>query len=168
MYQLYNTIQWVSNFATRYSDIYCKFKKNFPEFYIRDSIKTHLRRKKSRTGHDLPISVNDRVKSPICESQFDFRNMQSFARIKLSRKFSNLQYSGDIGPECLSLCLLGNFPCFNLSSADFFQNSFWNTIRVSNSLNPDQARHFVWPDLGPNCLQRLAADDTSRQRVTVK
>ena len=36
------------------------------------------------------------------------------------------------------------------------------TIRVSNSLEPDQARHFVEPDLGPNCLQRLSADDKSR------
>ena len=30
---------------------------------------------------------------------------------------------------------------------------------MSNSLDPDQARHFVGPDLGPNCLQRLSADD---------
>ena len=35
------------------------------------------------------------------------------------------------------------------------------------SLDPDQARHFVGPDLGPNCLQRLSADDTSEQRVKV-
>ena len=28
---------------------------------------------------------------------------------------------------------------------------FFNTIRVSNSLDPDQARHYVGPDLGPNC-----------------
>ena len=35
---------------------------------------------------------------------------------------------------------------------------FFNTIRVSNSLDPDQARRFVGPDLGPNCLQRLSAD----------
>ena len=35
---------------------------------------------------------------------------------------------------------------------------------MSNSLDPDQAQHFVGPDLGPNCLQRLSADDT-RQRV---
>ena len=43
---------------------------------------------------------------------------------------------------------------------DFFQkNYFKNTIEVSNSLDPDQARQFVGPDLGPNCLQRLAADD---------
>ena len=30
---------------------------------------------------------------------------------------------------------------------------------MSNSLDPDQARHFVGPDLGPNCLQRLSTDD---------
>ena len=33
-----------------------------------------------------------------------------------------------------------------------------NTIRVSNSLDPDQARHLVGPVLGPNCLQRSAAE----------
>ena len=57
-----------------------------------------------------------------------------------------------------------------LSSADFSKSifpksSFRNTIRVPNILDPDQARHFVRLDLGPNCLQRLSADDTSRQRV---
>ena len=26
---------------------------------------------------------------------------------------------------------------------------------------------FVWPSLGPNCLQRLSADDTKRQRVNI-
>ena len=36
---------------------------------------------------------------------------------------------------------------------------------MSNSLDPDQARHFVGPDLGPNCLQRLTVDGTSGQRV---
>ena len=30
-----------------------------------------------------------------------------------------------------------------------------------NSLDPDEARHFVGPDLGPNSLQRLSADGTS-------
>ena len=48
-----------------------------------------------------------------------------------------------------------------LSSADFFPKltfskvSFRMTIRVSNGLDPDQDRHFVGPDLGPNYLQRL-------------
>ena len=36
---------------------------------------------------------------------------------------------------------------------------------MSNSLDPDQARRFVGPDLGPNCLPMLSADDTARQRV---
>ena len=45
-------------------------------------------------------------------------------------------------------------PYFTLWMLDFF-----NTIRVSNSLDPDQARHFVGPDLGPNCLQGLSADN---------
>ena len=34
-----------------------------------------------------------------------------------------------------------------------------NTIRVSNVLGRGQDLHFVGPDLGPNCLQRLLADD---------
>ena len=37
-------------------------------------------------------------------------------------------------------------------------------MRMSNSLDPDQTRQFVWPDPGPNCLSRLSADDTGRQR----
>ena len=64
--------------------------------------------------------------------------------------------------------MLGNFACF-LSYVDFFffklnfsKNSFRNAIRVSNSLDPDQARQNVGPDLGPNCLQKLSADDKSR------
>ena len=52
-----------------------------------------------------------------------------------------------------------------LSELNFSKNSFKNTIRVSNSLNPDQARLFVGPGLGQNCLQRLSADDTRMLRV---
>ena len=36
---------------------------------------------------------------------------------------------------------------------------------MSNSLDPDQDGHFVGPDLSPNCLQRLSADDTGGVRV---
>ena len=45
------------------------------------------------------------------------------------------------------------------------KNYFRHTIKDSHSLDPDQARHSVGPDLGLNCLQRLSADDTCRQRV---
>ena len=56
----------------------------------------------------------------------------------------------EIWMKQVSVCLfmLGNF----------FQNSIRNTIRMSNSLDPDQGQHFVGPDQGPNCLQRLSAD----------
>ena len=30
-------------------------------------------------------------------------------------------------------------------------------IRVSKSLDPDQERHFVGPDMGPICLQKSSA-----------
>ena len=49
-----------------------------------------------------------------------------------------------------------------LSLADFFSffffNSFRNIIRMSNSLNLDQAGQNVRPDLGTNYLQKLSAD----------
>ena len=54
-----------------------------------------------------------------------------------------------------------------LSSADCIQNQLYRniisgiTIGVSNSLDPDQARHFVGPDLGANCFQRLSDDDNT-------
>ena len=40
-----------------------------------------------------------------------------------------------------------------------------NTIRVSNRLDPDQAQHFVGPDLGPIYFQRLSADDELSQEI---
>ena len=52
-------------------------------------------------------------------------------------------------------------PYFTLWMLDFF-----NTNRVSNSLDPDQTRHFVGPDLGPNCLQRLSADIAGKELNT--
>ena len=39
---------------------------------------------------------------------------------------------------------------------------------MANRLDPDQARRFVGPDPDPTCLQRLSADDTSKQRVKLK
>ena len=58
---------------------------------------------------------------------------------------------------------------FFLSTDYFLQNSEHSTglhctCRVANRLDLDQARHFVGPDLAPNCLHRLSADDNSRNR----
>ena len=45
----------------------------------------------------------------------------------------------------------------------FFQNQlFRKIISVSNILDPDPVRRFVVPDLSPNYLQKLSADDTMR------
>ena len=72
----------------------------------------------------------------------------------------------------LTLCLLGIFSCFFcrlliFSKSNFSKNSFRNTISVSDRMDPDQSQRFVYvgPDLGPNCLQRLSADNTSRSRA---
>ena len=70
--------------------------------------------------------------------------------------------------------MLGNISCFLLSSVDFFQNQLFRkkifleyhqsvkTVRLQ--IMPDD---FIMPDLDPNCLQILSADDTivSSQRV---
>ena len=49
-----------------------------------------------------------------------------------------------------------------LSSAGCFLEFFLNFFKKFFQADPDQARHYVSPDLGPNCLQSLSADDTSR------
>ena len=49
----------------------------------------------------------------------------------------------------------------------FQQQKFTMTLRLSNSLYPDQARHFVGPDQGSNCLRRLSANNTSRHGVLI-
>ena len=52
---------------------------------------------------------------------------------------------------CLNLCMPSDFVCFLLSKEflkiTFFKNNLSGILSVSNSLDPDQARHFVWRDL---------------------
>ena len=62
--------------------------------------------------------------------------------------------------------MLGNFSCFcchllTFFKINYFKEFFRNTVRVLNGLDPDQDRHYVSPDLCPNCLQKLSADDKS-------
>ena len=62
------------------------------------------------------------------------------------------------GKYCMHFCAC----FFFLFKIVFQKKSFRNSIRlrVSNSLDQDQARHFVGPDLGPNCLQKLSAEES--------
>ena len=69
---------------------------------------------------------------------------------------SNQINSLPTGKFFMLFCCLLIFSKLTLS-----KNSFRNFFRVSNSLDPDQTRPNVGPDLGLNCLQRLLADDTS-------
>ena len=67
---------------------------------------------------------------------------------------------------CLTFCMLGDFSCFCcclliFSKLTFSKKSFSNVIRVSNGSGPDQDRHSVGPDLGPNCSQRLSIHNKS-------
>ena len=53
-------------------------------------------------------------------------------------------------------------------TSDFLDPRMDNLIRMSSSLDPDQAQHFVRPGLTSNCLQEvLSAGNTVRQRVKV-
>ena len=48
--------------------------------------------------------------------------------------------------------------CRLFIKTNFSKNS---DISVLNGLDPDQDLHFVGPDLGPSCFQRLSADAKS-------
>ena len=69
--------------------------------------------------HDLPISVIDRVISPIRE------DMRSFAKIKPSRKFPTLQYY--LAPASSESSDQSMHPCYLMSSlvALLMANDLW-------------------------------------------
>ena len=54
------------------------------------------------------------------------------------------------------------------SKLSFSNNSFRDTNRVSNGLDPKSDGHFVPPDLGANCLQRLLDDKLPPARKELK
>ena len=63
-----------------------------------------------------------------------------------------------ISRHTIVLCMLGDFHALHDDCWHFSKNSFMNTVRVWNCLDPDQDWCCVGPDLGPSCLQRLLAD----------
>ena len=76
----------------------------------------------------------------------------------------------------LTHCMLGNFPYLRCRLLTFFQNDSFLILGgtlsawLSNGSDPYQDQHSVDPDLGPNCLQRVSADDKScplRQIVNI-
>ena len=53
-----------------------------------------------------------------------------------------------------------------IGCVSFSQNSFRNSLKVSDSLDLDQVEKIVLSDLDPNSLQRLSADDRSQQNIS--
>ena len=51
---------------------------------------------------------------------------------------------------------------------NFFDKFFQEYHQSVIHLDPDQARHFVGPDLGPNCLQKLVGKVFIAYRISVK
>ena len=98
---------------------------------------------------------------------FSLKEFHSKTKYCMLHKTTHHPMNNNVADEVrfltFSLCMLGNFSrCCRLLiffKINFFKNLFWNTIRVSNNLDPDQDRKNVGPDLGPNCLQRLSADE---------
>ena len=65
----------------------------------------------------------------------------------------------------LTLCMLGNFKCFFVVCGFFFFPKLFKTKNLSEIPSECQTvwiqirPNIFWADLGPNCLQRLSADD---------
>ena len=70
----------------------------------------------------------------------------------------------DLGPICLQRLpaddTVGNV-LYHPAGADYCIESELKILSRTKGLDPDQDRLSVGPDLGPNCLQRLSADDNS-------
>ena len=64
-------------------------------------------------------------------------------------------------PETICIFVL----CLYFSKSTFFRKFLSGMQSVSNSLEPDQARHCVGPVLAPNCLQRLSGAQWLSGRV---
>ena len=60
-----------------------------------------------------------------------------------------------LGLTLYMLCIFMKFVPGDIFKTTFSNNSFRNTIRVSNGLDPGQDQRSVGLDLGLNCLQML-------------
>ena len=59
-------------------------------------------------------------------------------------------------------CMIG--PSGSQTKIIIFKTYLRNTIRVSNSFDPDQVLRFVWSDPCPIFWQRLSVEDTSNEK----
>ena len=70
---------------------------------------------------------------------------------------------------CINTRLLTNISLFCRLLILFTKFAFSNILSgILSGFDPDQARHFVGPDLGPSSLRRLSTGDTGRLNLTLK
>ena len=98
--------------------VYCKFGNFRENLIFANCVKRrNCDVKKSLQKHDLPISVNDRVVSPLYKGLFSRKFAYAkFRENKTSQKFLNLQYCRGVvllKIKIISVSLLHNFPNYN-------------------------------------------------------
>ena len=85
------------------------------------------------------------------------------------RKADDFVAIGALRVNPFTICMLGNFSCFCCRLLTFSKLSFSKNCedhyQSIKQFGPRSGPTFcsVGPDLGPNCLQRLSADDESRR-----
>ena len=100
------------------------------------------------------LCFNDYIRSyqyALCISWYLYKKKLTFYRLTTNLKHKKICtlhavfYSLCILTLCLLVIKFYNFYCGLLA---FLNQLFRNTIRLSNSLDPDQVQHFVGSDLG--------------------
>ena len=65
----------------------------------------------------------------------------------------------DLGPNCFQRLSADDKSLLTFFKINFFKKIFQEHYQSVKHLDLDQDQHSVGPDLGPNCSQRLSADD---------
>ena len=127
----------------------------------------HTKYSCQKSKQKRPLWTQSNLGLPCLSLATSVRNFRTFTI--LFSPNSSPCFENSLGPEstfsytqCISILTLHAMQFFLLllsSKLPSAKSSFRNTNRVSNSLDPDQDRHFVSPDLNPSCLKRLSADD---------
>ena len=91
------------------------------------------------------------------------QNSNSLIKVKLATKTLQSQpLYGKMPPGKFFMLFCRLLIFFKINFFEKFFQQYHQSVKQIR-LDPDQAKHFVGPDLGPICLQWLSADNTSRQ-----
>ena len=111
----------------------------------------------------ISSTVLSKVKSTFLSTIEFEKNIGRYITKRFGRDFHNGLY-GSLPGFAVTLCVLGNFLHFccllTFLQTNFFSKKlFQEYYRGVKWCDPDQDQHSFGPDLGPNSLQRLSAND---------